>query len=81
MTTKDLSKGTDPMMESHENCANLTKTIKIPCKFASRKLRDTQAIEEMVVIYLLNQQCDMIINKPAKRAVLTQQFMKGFGTG
>ncbi|ELP89597.1 hypothetical protein EIN_525920 [Entamoeba invadens IP1] len=49
---------------------------KVPCKYASRRLRDYQTSQQGTFIGLLNNYCDITFIKPPKKAVLTHQFVK-----
>lgn len=58
---------------------------RIPSLKASREIRNSQTLQQSLCICLLSQFCDITIKQPARKSVVTQQYMRlktlDFGNG
>ena len=58
---------------------------KIPVLKASRDFRNSQSLQQSILLGLLNKYCSITISQPAKRSTVTDQFMRiislNFGNG
>ena len=47
-----------------------------PALKASREVRNTQTVQQAILIALLTTVCDVTVKQPARKSVVTQQFMR-----